>query len=106
MLLLRLRYCLLSRNSLCKALHKLFKEDYCRVRTGNVAENLNTIRKIALNTIKMDTTVKQVLRIKERCADGMITCSISFKKHESVKTILVLLSSGHLNRILYVKILG
>jgi len=45
-------------NKLHWILDVIFKEDYCRVRTGNGAENLNTIRKIALNTIKRDNTVK------------------------------------------------
>jgi len=44
----------------------IFKEDYCRVRTGNGAENLNTIRKIALNTIKIDTTEKTSFKNKRK----------------------------------------
>ena len=44
----------------------IFKEDYCRVRTGNGAENLTTVRKIALNTIKMDKTEKTNFKNKRK----------------------------------------
>jgi predicted transposase YbfD/YdcC len=53
-------------NKLHWILDVIFKEDYCRVRTGNGAENLNTIRKIALNTIKMDTTEKTSFKGKRK----------------------------------------
>jgi len=53
-------------NKLHWILDVIFKEDYCRVRTGNGAENLNTIRKIALNTIKMDTTEKASFKAKRK----------------------------------------
>lgn len=56
-------------NKLHWILDVIFKEDYCRVRTGNGAENLNTIRKIALNTIKRDNTVKTSFKNKRKmCA--------------------------------------
>ena len=55
-------------NKLHWVLDVLFKEDYCRVRTGNGAENLTTIRKIALNTFKMDQTVPCSLKIKRKRA--------------------------------------
>jgi predicted transposase YbfD/YdcC len=42
-------------NNLHWILDVIFKEDYCRVRTGNGAENLTTIRKIALKTFKNGT---------------------------------------------------
>jgi hypothetical protein len=29
-----------------------FREDFCRVEEGNVQQNMNIVRKIALNTIK------------------------------------------------------
>jgi predicted transposase YbfD/YdcC len=53
-------------NKLHWILDVIFKEDYCRVRTGNGAENLTTIRKIALNTLRMDNTVKTSLKNKRK----------------------------------------
>lgn len=53
-------------NKLHWILDVIFKEDYCRVRTGNGAENLNTIRKIALNTIKLDNTIKTSFKNKRK----------------------------------------
>jgi predicted transposase YbfD/YdcC len=55
-------------NKLHWVLDVLFKEDYCRVRTGNGAENLTTIRKIALNTFKMDQTESCSLKRKRKRA--------------------------------------
>lgn len=53
-------------NKLHWILDVIFREDYCRVRSGNGAENLNTIRKIALNTIKRDTTVQTSFKNKRK----------------------------------------
>jgi len=53
-------------NKLHWVLDVVFKEDYSRVRTGHGAENLTTIRKIALNTIKMDNTVKTSIKNKRK----------------------------------------
>ena len=53
-------------NKLHWVLDVIFKEDYSRVRTGNGAENLTTIRKIALNTIKRDNTVKTSIKNKRK----------------------------------------
>lgn len=53
-------------NKLHWVLDVVFKEDYSRVRTGNGAENLTTIRKIALNTIKRDNTVKTSIKNKRK----------------------------------------
>lgn len=53
-------------NKLHWVLDVIFKEDYCRVRTGNGAENLTTVRKIALNTIKMDKTEKTSFKNKRK----------------------------------------
>ena len=53
-------------NKLHWILDVAFKEDYCRVRSGNGAENLNTIRKIALNTIKLDKTEKTSFKNKRK----------------------------------------
>ena len=55
-------------NKLHWVLDVLFKEDFCRVRTGNGAENLTTIRKIALNTFKMEQTEPCSLKIKRKRA--------------------------------------
>jgi predicted transposase YbfD/YdcC len=35
-----------------------FREDECRVRTGHAAENLSRLRRLALNLLKRDTSVK------------------------------------------------
>jgi len=53
-------------NKLHWVLDVVFKEDYSRVRTGNGAENLTTIRKIALNTIKRDKSVKTSIKNKRK----------------------------------------
>ncbi len=53
-------------NKLHWVLDVVFKEDYSRVRTGNGAENLTTIRKIALNTIKRDNSVKTSIKNKRK----------------------------------------
>lgn len=55
-------------NKLHWILDVIFKEDYCRVRTGNGAENLSTIRKIAINTFKLDTSEKCSLKNKRKKA--------------------------------------
>ncbi len=53
-------------NKLHWVLDVIFKEDYCRVRTGNGAENLNTIRKIALNTIRTDNSKDESIKMKRK----------------------------------------
>ncbi len=53
-------------NKLHWVLDVIFKEDYSRIRAGNGAENLTTIRKIALNTIKRDNTVKTSIKNKRK----------------------------------------
>ena len=53
-------------NKLHWVLDVVFKEDYCRVRTSYGAENLTAIRKIALNTIKRDNTVKTSIKNKRK----------------------------------------
>ena len=53
-------------NKLHWILDVIFKEDYSRVRTGNGAENLTTIRKIAFNAIKQDNTVKTSFKNKRK----------------------------------------
>lgn len=55
-------------NKLHWILDVIFKEDYCRIRTGNGAENFNTVRKIAINTIKRDTSEKGSLKKKRKKA--------------------------------------
>jgi predicted transposase YbfD/YdcC len=44
----------------------IFKEDYCRVRTGNGAENLTTVRKMALNMIKLEKSAKTSFKNKRK----------------------------------------
>lgn len=55
-------------NKLHWVLDVLFKEDYCRIRTGNGAENMSIIRKIALNKLKTDSSVKASLKSKRHMA--------------------------------------
>lgn len=51
-------------NSLHWVLDVAFAEDQCRIRTGYAAENLATIRKLALNALKADTTKKGGVKTK------------------------------------------
>jgi|SRR5271157_1783806 len=55
-------------NKLHWVLDVLFKEDYCRVRTGNGAENLSILRKIALNKLKSENSTKDSLKQKRKKA--------------------------------------
>ncbi len=56
-------------NKLHWILDVIFREDYCRLRDGNGAENMNIIRKIALNKMKSDTSDKDSIKGKrKRCA--------------------------------------
>lgn len=55
-------------NKLHWVLDVIFKEDYCRLRTGNGAENMNIIRKIAINKIKADKSDNSSIKVKrKRC---------------------------------------
>jgi len=45
-----------------------FGEDQSRARTGHAAENLATLRRLALNLLKLETTKKRGIRGKQRCA--------------------------------------
>jgi predicted transposase YbfD/YdcC len=45
-----------------------FGEDQSRARTGHAAENLATLRRLALNLLKRETTKKRGIRGKQRCA--------------------------------------
>lgn len=45
-----------------------FAEDQSRARTGHAAENLATLRRLALNLLKRDTTKKRGIRGKQRNA--------------------------------------
>jgi predicted transposase YbfD/YdcC len=55
-------------NKLHWVLDVIFKEDYCRLRKGNGAENMNIIRKIALNKMMADTSEKSNIKGKrKRC---------------------------------------
>ncbi len=46
-------------NRLHWCLDVTFKEDNCRVRDGNAAENFNLIRKITMNLLRQDTSLKR-----------------------------------------------
>ena len=45
-----------------------FGEDQCRARTENAAENLVTLRRLALTLLKRDTTRKRGIRGKHKNA--------------------------------------
>lgn len=53
-------------NNLHWVLDVVFREDYCRLRTGNGAENMNIIRKIALNKMKADKSEKCSMKVKRK----------------------------------------
>jgi len=55
-------------NKLHWVLDVVFNEDYCRVRKGNGAENLSIIRKIALNKMKSDNSMKKSMKSKRNIA--------------------------------------
>lgn len=56
-------------NKLHWVLDVIFREDYCRLRNGGGAENMNIIRKIALNKMKADQSDKCSLKGKrKKCA--------------------------------------
>jgi predicted transposase YbfD/YdcC len=55
-------------NSLHWVLDVTFNEDQCRVRTGNGAENLSIMRRVALNAIKNDKTSKASLKVRRKQA--------------------------------------
>jgi len=53
-------------NKLHWILDVCFREDYCRLRSGNGAENMNIIRKIAFNKMKADTSCKSSMKVKKK----------------------------------------
>ena len=55
-------------NSLHWVLDISFREDDCRVRVGNAAENLAVIRYMALNLLKQDRTIRASIRGKRKRA--------------------------------------
>lgn len=55
-------------NSLHWVLDVAFNEDQSRIRIGHAAENMNTIRKIALNTVKKNKTSKRGVKGKRKQA--------------------------------------
>lgn len=55
-------------NSLHWVLDVQFGEDQSRARTGHAAENLATLRRLALNLLKRDTTKKRGIRGKQKNA--------------------------------------
>ena len=52
-------------NKLHWVLDVCFHEDQSRARTGYAAENLATLRRLALNLLKRETTKKQGIRRKQ-----------------------------------------
>jgi predicted transposase YbfD/YdcC len=55
-------------NQLHWVLDVQFGEDQCRARTGNAAENLASLRRLALNLLKRETTKKRGIRGKQKNA--------------------------------------
>lgn len=55
-------------NSLHWVLDITFYEDQCRVRLGYAAENFSTVRKLALNALKANTSKKASIRRKRKIA--------------------------------------
>jgi predicted transposase YbfD/YdcC len=55
-------------NSLHWVLDVAMNEDQCRVRTGHAATNLATLRHLALNLLRQDTTKKRGVRTKQKIA--------------------------------------
>ena len=55
-------------NSLHWVLDVALREDDCRVRTGHAAANLATLRHMALNLLRQDTTKKRGIRTKQKIA--------------------------------------
>ena len=51
-------------NNLHWMLDVVFREDDCRVRVGNAAENLSRLRRMALNLLKRETTSKRGIKCK------------------------------------------
>jgi predicted transposase YbfD/YdcC len=56
-------------NQLHWVLDVQFGEDQCRARTGNAAENLASLRRLALNLPKCETTKKRGIRGKQKNAE-------------------------------------
>jgi len=55
-------------NSLHWVLDVALREDACRVRTGHAATHLATLRHMALNLLRQDTTKKRGIRTKQKIA--------------------------------------
>ena len=55
-------------NTLHWSLDVSFNEDLCRVRMGHAPENLSTLRRIALNLLKQETSRKVGIKVKRRKA--------------------------------------
>ena len=55
-------------NSLHWVLDVALREDDCRVRTGHAATHLATLRHLALNLLRQDTTKKRGIRTKQKIA--------------------------------------
>ena len=55
-------------NSVHWVLDVTFGEDYCRVRKGNGAENFSTMRRMALNLLKREATLKASIAGKRKRA--------------------------------------
>ena len=63
-------------NSLHWVLDVALREDDCRVRTGHAATNLATLRHMALNLLRHDSTKKRGIRTKQKIAAWDHPCLI------------------------------
>lgn len=52
-------------NKLHRTLDVTFNEDHCQIRTGHAAENLGLVRRMAINMLKAETSVKKSIRRKQ-----------------------------------------
>lgn len=57
-----------TENSLHWVLDIGFREDECRMRDRNASSNLSAIRKIAINLVKADSSVKDSIKGKWKAA--------------------------------------
>ena len=55
-------------NSLHWVLDVAFNEDQSRIRTGHAAQNMNIVRKVALNAVRNNKTYKVGIKAKRKCA--------------------------------------
>ena len=65
-------------NNLHWMLDVCFREDYSRARCGNLAENLNILRKVALSRIKAQVIMKGKKKLSVRCKMFRASLNVDF----------------------------